>query len=76
MRERLPDRDPLLLVVGGATLFDYREELERFTARAGELRIGVSSAAGADPRRAGRVAWTGGTDHSEPPRRDDGQERR
>jgi glycosyltransferase-like protein len=39
LRERLPERDPLLLIVGGATLFDYRDELERFAARAQALGV-------------------------------------
>ena len=39
LREELPGRDPLLLIVGGATLFDYRDELERFAARARELGV-------------------------------------
>jgi glycosyltransferase involved in cell wall biosynthesis len=34
-----PDLDPLLLVVGGATLFDYRDELGRFEARAEALGV-------------------------------------
>ena len=40
LRELVPERDPLLLVVGGTTLFDYREELERFRARTDELGVG------------------------------------
>jgi glycosyltransferase-like protein len=40
LRELVPERDPLLLVVGGATLFDYREEVERFRARTDELGVG------------------------------------
>ncbi len=39
LRERLPGRDPLLLIVGGATLFDYRAELGRFSARARDLGV-------------------------------------
>jgi glycosyltransferase-like protein len=39
LRARAADRDPLLLVVGGATLFDYRDEIERFAARARELGV-------------------------------------
>ena len=35
----LPDRDPLLVIAGGTTLFDYRHELERFAARAQELGV-------------------------------------
>jgi glycosyltransferase-like protein len=30
LRRLLPERDPLLLVAGGITLFDYRDEVERF----------------------------------------------
>lgn len=40
LRELVPDLDPVLIVAGGATLFDYRDELERFVARAGELGVG------------------------------------
>ena len=40
LRELVPERDPLLLVAGGATLFDYRDEVERFHARTAELGIG------------------------------------
>ena len=29
LRQTLPDHDPLLLIAGGTTLFDYRHELER-----------------------------------------------
>ncbi|HEX4344210.1 MAG TPA: MSMEG_0565 family glycosyltransferase [Solirubrobacteraceae bacterium] len=39
LRELVPERDPLLLVVGGATLFDYRDEIDRFAARARELGV-------------------------------------
>jgi glycosyltransferase-like protein len=39
LRELVPERDPLLLVAGGATLFDYRGELERFRARTDELGL-------------------------------------
>jgi glycosyltransferase-like protein len=37
LRALVPDRDPLLVVVGGATLFDYRDEAERFHVRMAEL---------------------------------------
>jgi glycosyltransferase-like protein len=40
LRELVPELDPILLVAGGATLFDYRDELERFHARTAELGIG------------------------------------
>ena len=39
LRALAPERDPLLLVVGGATLFDYRDEIDRFAARARELGV-------------------------------------
>ena len=39
LREALPARDPVLLIAGGTTLFDYRHELDRFSARAGELGV-------------------------------------
>jgi glycosyltransferase-like protein len=39
LRALAPDRDPLLLVVGGATLFDYRDEIDRFAARARDLGV-------------------------------------
>jgi glycosyltransferase-like protein len=38
-RDALPDRRPVLLVAGGATLFDYRDEIERFHARAAALGL-------------------------------------
>jgi glycosyltransferase-like protein len=38
-REALPDRRPVLLVAGGATLFDYRDEIDRFHVRAAALGI-------------------------------------
>jgi glycosyltransferase-like protein len=39
LRDALPERDPLLLIAGGTTLFDYRAELERFATRADELGV-------------------------------------
>jgi glycosyltransferase-like protein len=39
LRAQAPELDPLLLVVGGATLFDYRDEIDRFGARARELGV-------------------------------------
>lgn len=39
LRAQAAQRDPLLLVVGGATLFDYRDEIDRFSARARELGV-------------------------------------
>jgi glycosyltransferase involved in cell wall biosynthesis len=41
LRGLIPELDPLLIVAGGATLFDYREELERFETRASELEVGA-----------------------------------
>jgi glycosyltransferase-like protein len=40
LRDKCPQRDPLLVIAGGSTLFDYRHELDRFAARA--LQLGVS----------------------------------
>jgi glycosyltransferase-like protein len=40
LRRTGPERDPVLLVAGGATLFDYRYELARFAARRAELGLG------------------------------------
>lgn len=39
LRAALPALDPLLVIAGGATLFDYRHELERFDARLDELGL-------------------------------------
>ncbi len=39
LRAQVPELDPLLLIVGGATLFDYRDEIDRFAARARELAV-------------------------------------
>ena len=39
LRELVPDRDPLLLIAGGMTLFDYRHERDRFAARAAALGV-------------------------------------
>jgi glycosyltransferase-like protein len=39
LRAELPARDPLLVIAGGETLFDYRHERERFAARAEELDV-------------------------------------
>ncbi|MDO8212342.1 MSMEG_0565 family glycosyltransferase [Conexibacter sp. CPCC 206217] len=39
MRALSPERDPLLLIAGGTTLFDYRDELGRFAALARELGV-------------------------------------
>jgi glycosyltransferase-like protein len=38
-RAAMPERRPILLVAGGATLFDYRDEIDRFHARASELGL-------------------------------------
>ena len=40
LRELAPKLDPVLLVAGGATLFDYRSEIDRFHDRVGELELG------------------------------------
>jgi glycosyltransferase-like protein len=40
LREQSPELDPWLVVAGGATLFDYRHEVERFHARVAELGLG------------------------------------
>lgn len=37
LRERRPGLRPLLVIAGGATLFDYRDEARRFEERLGEL---------------------------------------
>ena len=39
LRRLVPERDAVLLVAGGTTLFDYRHERERFDARAHELGV-------------------------------------
>ena len=39
LRRLVPERDPLLLIAGGTTLFDYRHELERFETRTDELGV-------------------------------------
>ena len=39
LRDLVPEHDPLLLIAGGTTLFDYRHERDRFAARAAELGI-------------------------------------
>jgi glycosyltransferase-like protein len=39
LRTQLTDRDPLLVIAGGATLFDYRDEVERFAERRAALRL-------------------------------------
>jgi glycosyltransferase-like protein len=39
LRASLPYRDPILLIAGGTTLFDYRHEVERFEARVQELDL-------------------------------------
>jgi glycosyltransferase-like protein len=38
-RRAMPERRPVLLVAGGATLFDYRDEIDRFRARAAALGL-------------------------------------
>jgi glycosyltransferase-like protein len=37
LRGLIPELDPLLLIAGGTTLFDYRHERDRFDARSREL---------------------------------------
>ena len=39
LRESVPERDPLLLIAGGMTLFDYRHERDRFAERAAALGV-------------------------------------
>jgi glycosyltransferase-like protein len=39
LRQLVPELEPMLVVAGGATLFDYREEVDRFGARADELGV-------------------------------------
>ena len=39
LRRDAPELDPLLLIAGGMTLFDYRHERDRFAARAEELGV-------------------------------------
>ena len=39
LRAALPERDPLLVIAGGSTLFDYRHELARFDERLRELGV-------------------------------------
>jgi glycosyltransferase-like protein len=39
LRELAPELDPLLLVAGGATLFDYRHEIDRFQAAVSRLGL-------------------------------------
>lgn len=40
LRERVPGARPLLVVAGGATLFDYRDEVDRFHRLRRELGLG------------------------------------
>jgi glycosyltransferase-like protein len=39
LRRLAPELDPLLVLAGGATLFDYRPEIERFRERLAELGL-------------------------------------
>jgi glycosyltransferase-like protein len=39
LRAALPERDPLLVIAGGSTLFDYRHELARFDERLRDLGV-------------------------------------
>jgi glycosyltransferase-like protein len=38
-RRAMPERRPVLVVAGGATLFDYRDEIDRFHTRAAALGL-------------------------------------
>jgi glycosyltransferase-like protein len=40
LRDAMPERDPLLVIAGGATLFDYRDEVTRFADRRAQLGLG------------------------------------
>jgi glycosyltransferase-like protein len=40
-RALAPDLDPLLVIAGGATLFDYRDEIDRFDDRVAEHGLGT-----------------------------------
>jgi glycosyltransferase-like protein len=40
LRAELPERDPLLVIAGGSTLFDYRHETRRFAQRVEALGVG------------------------------------
>jgi glycosyltransferase-like protein len=40
LRELAPELDPVLVIAGGATLFDYRSEIERFHYRVAQLELG------------------------------------
>jgi glycosyltransferase-like protein len=57
LRDELPERDPLLVIAGGVTLFDYRHELERFAARAQELGVAehVRTTGGIEPEELERL---------------------
>ena len=50
LRRELPERDPLLVVAGGATLFDHREEIDRFARRRAQLGLGDSAVRLLGPR--------------------------
>lgn len=39
LRALVPELDPLLVIAGGATLFDYRYEVDRFHARVAQLGL-------------------------------------
>ena len=45
LRRLVPELDPLLLIAGGTTLFDYRHERERFAARVARARRRPSTCA-------------------------------
>jgi glycosyltransferase-like protein len=40
LREAIPQHNPLLVIAGGATLFDYRSEREHFATRVKDLECG------------------------------------
>ena len=57
LRDELPERDPLLIIAGGVTLFDYRHEVERFDRRAEELGVSehVRTTGGLEPEKLERL---------------------
>ena len=66
----LPERDPLLLIAGGATLFDYRDEIERFArARGGARRRRATCACSARSSTPSSSASTAPPTSSRSPRR-------
>jgi glycosyltransferase-like protein len=57
LRRELPERDPLLVIAGGVTLFDYRHETRRFARRAQELGVAehVRTTGGIEPEELERL---------------------